>query len=325
MKRVFIIIACVLGVLIIGTRLYSEWEARLNRATLEKFTAINDTGSFVETVPISYATRQKAPYAVLLLQGYVGSTKEWRGVAEQLRDAQIPFYAPRLTGFGLSDTHLLEDVKPSDWKRDALEAYDLLSTVADRVSVVGHSTGGTLATFVASKRPVDRLILSAPNLAVGPEDRWKKKLLQMPVIGQLFMMIKPYTKKPVREGRVLPIDTRDPVAAEQTFTYLYVPTRSVKAQWDLQDSVHISQAKYNKLVLMFGRDDQTIDREKVEKEFNDLKIPYEEHIFENSGHNILEDYDKEEVAKLIVSLLKDHTAPKLEKKINFFAPRNTTP
>lgn len=57
----------------------------------------------------------------------------------------------------------LEQVEAENWFREAIQAYDLLASLADKVSVIGHSNGGALVTYIAQHREVEHLILSGPN------------------------------------------------------------------------------------------------------------------------------------------------------------------
>ena len=53
-----------------------------------------------------------------------------------------------------------------DWAATAESAFDELAAGGGPVVVVGFSTGGTLALYLASRKPVARLVLLAPFLAI---------------------------------------------------------------------------------------------------------------------------------------------------------------
>ena len=53
-----------------------------------------------------------------------------------------------------------------DWSAAAESAFDTLASERKPVVVLGFSTGGTLALRLASRRPVERLVLMAPFLAI---------------------------------------------------------------------------------------------------------------------------------------------------------------
>ena len=52
------------------------------------------------------------------------------------------------------------------WAAAAESAFDELAAGGTPVAVVGFSTGATLALYLASRRPVARLVLLAPFLAI---------------------------------------------------------------------------------------------------------------------------------------------------------------
>jgi carboxylesterase len=53
-----------------------------------------------------------------------------------------------------------------DWAAHAISAFDGLATAGVPVVIIGFSTGATLALYLASRRPVQRLVLLAPFLAI---------------------------------------------------------------------------------------------------------------------------------------------------------------
>jgi carboxylesterase len=53
-----------------------------------------------------------------------------------------------------------------DWAATAESAFDDLAASGDPVVVLGFSTGATLALYLTSRRPVSKLVLLAPFLAI---------------------------------------------------------------------------------------------------------------------------------------------------------------
>ena len=99
---------------------------------------------------------------VLAIHGLGGSGRYWSNLAARVGD-RFQILAPDLPGFGASD-------KPNvDYDRtfhlDALDAVADRYTPKERTVVVGHSLGGTLSAFWASRHP-DRVsglaLVSAP-------------------------------------------------------------------------------------------------------------------------------------------------------------------
>jgi carboxylesterase len=259
--------------------------------------------SYVEARPRLNAGTGRHTHAVLLLHGYSASPHELNSLSSALDRTGVPYYAPLLTGHGLQSLHLLARVQPADWLRDAVTAYDLLASLADDISVVGHSTGATLAAYLAQHRPVRHLVLSGPNLWPAPADRRARTLLAHPLTGWLLEWLLPVVAKPVRPGRVTWTDTCDPTAARAGFSYAALPTHSLRAQWALQDLVDLTRASYRTLTLVHGAHDLTVDIAAVTGLLDQRGLAYRYLSFPRSGHNVLQDYDRVQAAEAIVEVL----------------------
>jgi esterase/lipase len=274
------------------------------RAGFRHLTPEPDLGSFVESRPRLSSAFARVPHAVLLLHGYAATAFEFEHLMRELDREGIPYLAPTLTGHGLSDFRLLYQIAPADWLRDAIIAYDQLATLADRVSVIGHSTGATLAVGVAERRPVHHLILSAPNLFPSAADRHVKRVMTTPVISSLISWLLPVFAKPVRPGRAIASDTLDEAAARKGFSYATLPIRSLRAQWALQDQADLTRASRHSLTLVYGEQDLTVDIASLRAQLDRQGIAYTAYPFANAAHNVLLDYDKDRAIRAIVDVLR---------------------
>ena len=110
--------------------------------------------------------------AVVYLHGFSATRQETAPFAEDLaRELGANLFETRLTGHGLAGD-ALEDVTAQQWLGDAVEALTIGQRLGDSVIVVGTSTGGTLALWLASqpasrRRALQALILISPNIAVA--------------------------------------------------------------------------------------------------------------------------------------------------------------
>jgi pimeloyl-ACP methyl ester carboxylesterase len=106
---------------------------------------------------------------VLLIHGWGGSGRYWRGTVERLGD-RFAFIVPDLPGVGRS--------LPVRRGRDIFDqVHALEALLADlhvaRAHVVGHSTGGAIAIVLAARRPdlVERLVLTSVGLFRNAAER----------------------------------------------------------------------------------------------------------------------------------------------------------
>lgn len=95
---------------------------------------------------------------ILLIHGFTGSPSELRPMGHFLREQGYTVYAPLLAGHGTSPEELAETTW-QDWWNSVKAGYERLQTVeVKKIYVVGHSMGGLLAFYVASKLAVDGVI-----------------------------------------------------------------------------------------------------------------------------------------------------------------------
>lgn len=98
---------------------------------------------------------------VLILHGFGDTPQSVRALATALHASGWTVRAPLLHGHG-SSLRAFTDARAKSWLADARRALDDLRTHATRVSVVGQSVGGALATILASEALLDTMVLLAP-------------------------------------------------------------------------------------------------------------------------------------------------------------------
>lgn len=108
------------------------------------------------------------PAGALLLHGFSGNPSAMRPLAERLAAAGLTVEAPALPGHGTAIEELVP-LRWPDWLAAARQAFDNLARRCDRVAVVGHSMGGTLACTLAETRP-DVAGIAVVNPLVEPAD-----------------------------------------------------------------------------------------------------------------------------------------------------------
>jgi pimeloyl-ACP methyl ester carboxylesterase len=95
------------------------------------------------------AKRAKTPFAIVYLHGFSATRQETFPLCD-LVAARLGanLHYTRLTGHGRGGRALAE-ATVSDWLNDAAEAFAIGERLGDKVIVIGTSTGGTLATWLA--------------------------------------------------------------------------------------------------------------------------------------------------------------------------------
>jgi esterase/lipase len=108
------------------------------------------------------------------LHGFPASRDELAPAGDRLAEAwgANVFYT-RLAGHGV-DGEALARVRADDWFEDANEAWAVGRRIGRRVVLIGMSTGGPLAAWLALTRPeAALLVLISPNFApADPRTRW---------------------------------------------------------------------------------------------------------------------------------------------------------
>ncbi|MFZ4827180.1 MAG: alpha/beta hydrolase [Phototrophicaceae bacterium] len=104
--------------------------------------------------------------AVLLIHGFPGSAAEMRPIGEVLHAQGMTARGVLLPGFG----HAIETLpqkKHSDWLECVLLELEQLRRDYRHIVLIGNSMGGALSIQVASRIPIDKLILFAPFYKVN--------------------------------------------------------------------------------------------------------------------------------------------------------------
>jgi carboxylesterase len=94
-----------------------------------------------------------------------GGPYELQPVITSLEAEGITVSAPILPGHD-GPTPVMPPSRWQDWAATADSAFNALSATGRPVSVVGFSTGATLALELATRKPVSRQVLLAPFLAI---------------------------------------------------------------------------------------------------------------------------------------------------------------
>jgi pimeloyl-ACP methyl ester carboxylesterase len=145
---------------------------------------------------IIWANRKKTrtPLSIVYLHGYSATRQETAPLSDQIaaRLGANLIYT-RLTGHGRSGSAMAEPTV-NDWLNDAAEALEIGKRLGHKVIVIGTSTGGTLATWLAEQPNTEAVVayvLISPNYA--PKEGlseiltwpWGKQLVEL-IVGPEF-------------------------------------------------------------------------------------------------------------------------------------------
>ncbi len=171
----------------------------------------------------------RTPYSIVYLHGFSATRQETAPLSEQVaRALGANLFETRLTGHGLPGDSL-GTVTAGDWLDDAVEAMDIGRTLGDSVIVIGTSTGGTLAAWLATlpsgaRTGLHTVVLIAPNF--GPVDR-AASVLTLPWASVLLPRLIPFRESTSgNEGRRRFWTTKYPTAALFPMQALVEDTRA---------------------------------------------------------------------------------------------------
>ncbi len=124
--------------------------------------------------------RGRTPLSLVYLHGFSADRHEMEPVISHLgADLGANVFFTRLAGHG-RDGAAMAEATVEDWLADAVEALAVGARLGDRVALIGTSTGGTLASWVAARPEagdrVAAMILVSPNF--HPKDRNSRVFLQ---------------------------------------------------------------------------------------------------------------------------------------------------
>ncbi|PIE98953.1 MAG: carboxylesterase [Treponema sp.] len=228
--------------------------------------------------------------AILLIHGFTGSPMEPAWLGKQLNDAGYTVYIPRLSGHGTNKADFLDSTW-KDWLRTASEAYLNISAEHETVYVGGHSMGGLLASLVAAKFNPEKLLLFAPAFLASGGPVWLSPFLKFFV----------KTLKSESESFY-----KEPEFIKTMSDYIGVNYVAKVADFYKLQKLAKKNLRYVKAetFIVLSKNDQQVPI--TVKDFLDknLKASKEYMILEESSHNVIDDMDREPVAKRVIGFLK---------------------
>jgi esterase/lipase len=256
-----------------------------------------------KTIIWANAAKTRTPLSIVYLHGYSATRQETAPLSDQIaaRLGANLFYT-RLTGHGRNGAAMAEATL-TDWFNDTEEAFEIGKRLGDKVIVIGTSTGGTLATWLAeqpSTEAVAAYVFISPNY--GPIESLSE-VLTWPWGEQLApLFVGPeFSWTPANEQQ----------ARHWTHSY---PSKALVPMMSLVKFVCESRLEniHTPVLVIYSPDDKVINVRKVERAYAQMGagvkaiIPVT-HNVNRMNHvlagDILASENTASVAKLIVDFL----------------------
>lgn len=256
-----------------------------------------------KTIIWANARKSRTPLSIVYLHGYSATRQETAPLCDQVAtQLGANLFYTRLAGHGRSCTAMAEPTV-NDWLNDVTEALEIGKRIGEKVIVVGTSTGGTLATWLAlqpNTEAVVAYILISPNF--GPKEGlseilswpWGEQLAEL-IVGPEFS----WAPANEQQGRY--------------WTCSY-PSKALVPMMGLVRFVRESRLEniHTPVLIIYSPNDQVIDVQEVEDAYARLGtsvkalIPIT-HTVNHTNHvlagDILAPENTASVAKLILDFL----------------------
>ena len=289
------------GVLLFRTRV-----ARRARQAVAARLTLGPDGIVVGASPIDLPAADRA--GVLLLHGF-GDTPQTLGyLATYLHAQGWGVHAPLLPGHGRTLSAFAGSGK-ADWLGEAREALAQMRTRYERVSVVGLSMGGSLATILAAESPdIQAVVLLAPYLSMPT------RLRRAASMHYALSAVVPF----LRGGGERSI--RDPVEASRNLAYGFTTPRLV---FELSRIVACARAAAPRvsapMLVIQSRQDNRIPPDAAERAFALFTAAERRLVWtEGNGHIITVDYGYQTIFASVSDWLSTHA------RVNGRAPNAAT-
>ena len=261
---------------------------------------MSDTPRNKQPAPVANGQGDPAPFflpggptGVLLIHGWSGSPAEMRGLGGYLAGQGLTVMGVRLPGHGTEPRELFT-TRWQDWVAACGQSLAALRRRCDTVFVGGLSMGALLSIYLGAtaRPPVAGVIaMGAPIYLTD----WRIRTL-------------PVLKYVMRWHTKGPSDIVDRAALDRLWHYPRLPTQSIH-----QLSIVAREARRAlpqlraPLLIMQGRHDRTIPPDAGDYIYAHAGSPDKELIFyENSGHCITEDCDRDAVWVRVYGFIQAH-------------------
>ena len=228
---------------------------------------------------------------ILLIHGFTGSPSEVRWLGEKLNRAGYTVTGCLLAGHGTT----VEDMAGTcwrDWYFSAEKCLLELRRKCDTIFIIGLSMGGLLSLYLSMFHKVKGVVaLNAPIYLVN------KQTIFVPLLHH----IKRFTGKPYRNKVI------QAASEEKTFAYDRIP---LKALYSLREFIKLLCKELPEVVVptmvIQSSQDRVVEPRSARYIFDKIASPEKTlHWFENSGHLITLEDQRETLLNLVLEFLEE--------------------
>jgi len=241
----------------------------------------------------------KQPLGAVLIHGFSSTPKGLGNLAHQIEQLGLPYRAPTLRGHGLDSPDALKGVRWRDWITDAEQAIADILEETEKVSVIGHSLGGMIATFLAieNKVPLDSIIVTGgatvSNSPVAPGRPLHFLAPLVPLFQKRFAMNPEFA---------------DPALIRLDISYPWVPTGAWLPVMDLIKEIRKRMPEVTvPTLILHGKKDPANLAAGAQMLYDSISTPAAQKQliwFEKTKHSMFLDCEAEEVIQAVVDYLK---------------------
>ncbi len=243
--------------------------------------------------------RAELPLSCLLVHGLGGGPYELEPLADSLRKAGHLVLSLTLPGHEKTGGWVMPASRWQDWSHAVEQGFDQLATHGRPVAVVGFSTGGTLALWLSLSRPVARLVLLAPFLAIRHAHRVPLfKPEQYLRWLSWFVPHVPRFSPPIRDR-----EARHLFAREERFRTFNLAATLSALNLIQQLKPRLSEVAVPTLILQ-GRRDSVVEPRGAQAIFDAIGTSNRSLIWlDRSDHLMVVDHDRAEVLERVQTFL----------------------
>ncbi|HEC16699.1 MAG TPA: alpha/beta fold hydrolase [Sedimenticola sp.] len=253
--------------------------------TKPRFEEINSKETAVESgEPFLLLPDNPKDMGIVLAHGFLASPAEMLGFGRRLAALGYPVIGPRLKGHGTSPWDLRQR-SWRDWLASVRRAYQIMEGLAERVCMVGFSSGGALALRLAADQPDGLAGLAAVSVPIKFRNRNMAFVPMVHGANRLVRGVTPY------KG-VMPFSTND--SEHPHINYYSMPVRGLFELRQMVNEVESSLKNVHcPVMLIQGDKDAVINPRSIKIIYNKLGsedkdmliIPSDRHgiLYENTG------------------------------------------